>query len=135
MYGNQRPNTFSGYMNFFNPNSTYGSDRYTASGQGSFQQAPLGDRYLEDNQDAAWTRQLAQSGYRDYTTKGEWARSQGSRMRNGYDAALATNPFLKFQDFARQNVGGLEETWKRMSADQRGERESMYNPRARQMSW
>lgn len=121
------PQTGNTY-NYYDPSSSYGGTRY---GQGEFAQTPIGKNYLEADQEASFTRWLADNGYRDFTGEGEFARQQFGRMRTGYDAAVATNPELSFQNYLGQTGGQLANQYTRLTPDQRGEKPSMYAPRAR----
>jgi len=101
---------------------------------GQYATTPFGDQYLEDNHESAFTRWLAQNGYGDNSLRSEYARNQYSKVNEGYGAALATNPFLKFQDYLNTVGGTIGNDWNRLTAEERGETSRMFAPRARYVS-
>ena len=119
--------TGSNTYNYFNPRSTYGGSYLP----GKFASTGVGDYYLEQNQEASFTRWLAENGYRDFTAPGEFARQQYGKVRTGYEAALGTNPDLKFRDYLNQTGPSLRNQYQRLTPEQRGENPSIYAPRAR----
>ena len=96
------------YQNYFySPTDTYGGIYQP----GEWAQSPIGggnwNSYLEDpsNRDATFLRYLGQTGGpgqewgNPNSPKGAWARQQFGNTVTGYEAALATNPLLKYQDY------------------------------------
>lgn len=124
--GAQNPTGSSTY-NYYNPNSYYGGTQKP----GEFGNSEVGKYYLENNKEAAFTRYLADNGYRDFTGRGEFARQQYGKMTTGYEAALATNPNLSFRGYLDQTGHQLGEQFQRLTPEQRGEKPSVYAPRAR----
>lgn len=117
--------------NYYNPTNDYGSGAH-GYGLGDFQKTPLGHEYLENNQGAAFTRWLADNGFRDFTGEGEFARQQFGRVQSGYEAALATNDHLTFQNYLQDMGGqGLRNQYQRLTPEQRGENVRNFSPRAR----
>lgn len=113
--------------NYYDANSQYGGNRPV----GEWASTPVGNQYLEDNQQAAFTRFLADRGYRDFTGQGEFARNQYGKVQAGYEAALGTNENLKFTDYLSGLGDKLQNQYLRMTPEQRGENVSAYSPRAR----
>lgn len=117
--------------NYYNPSNDYGGG-VNGWHPGAFQQTPLGHEYLENNQEASFTRWLADNGFRDFTGEGEFARQQFGRVQTGHEAALATNPDLTFQNYLQDMGGqGLRNQYHRLTPEQRGESVRQYSPRAR----
>lgn len=115
---------------WYNPNSLYGANQ-------SYISAPIisgAGGYLEQpsNYDASWTRYAAEMGWDSSTALGKYARNQFPQIEEGYRASLATNPFLRFNEYIR----GLDVPGRFMmqTAQQRGENPGLYSPRARTIS-
>jgi hypothetical protein len=122
-------NSYSG--GFYNPYNTYGGQQY-GYGLGQFAQTPLGGQYLEDNQDAAFTRFLANMGYDPSTNLGDYARQQFGKIGDAFKAAQATNPFLKFTDYLDQNGDQtIRNQFQSLTYQQRGENPGQFGIRAR----
>ena len=119
------------YGGYYNPYSTYGGDAYGYTTPGAFSSSPLGNQYLEDNHDAAFTRALANWGYAPNTNQGEWGRNQFGRIDDAYKAALGTNPFLTFQNYLSGVNGNLQNQWAGMTYQQRGENPGQFGIRSR----
>ena len=128
-WGRSGSNTY----NYYNPNHDYGAGE-AGYGLGEFANTTLGRNYLESNPEAAFTRYLADNGYRDFTGLGEFARNQYGRVRAGYEAALATNPDLFFTDYLREHGAGLRNQYLRLTPEQRGEQPNQFAQRARYMA-
>lgn len=118
----------SGTYNYYDPTSSYGGGTY---GLGQFAQTGIGKHYLENNKQAAFTRWLADNGYRDFTGEGEFARQQFGKIETGYEAAAATNPDLNFGQYLQQSGGNLRSQFNRLTPEQRGEQPNVFGPRAR----
>lgn len=117
----------SANYNYYNPGSTYGGGR----GLGEWASTPVGDNYLENNKEASFTRYLADRGIRDYTGLGEFARGQFGKIKTGYEAALGTNENLTWQNYLQGMGNNLENEYRRLTPEQRGENASLYSTRAR----
>lgn len=120
-----------GGNSWYNPNSSYGSSQYKP---GEFQNTLIGNEMLEspDGWDASWTRYLSELGLAPNTNAGRWAATQFGQAKTGYEAALATNPLLKFNEYIRGlDVPGM---YNQLTAQQRGENPGMFAPRARTIS-
>lgn len=63
--------------------------------------------YLEENQDAAYTRALAKAGIglADQTPYADWVRNQFRNFQTGFKAGLAEDPTLTFQKYADDLLG------------------------------
>lgn len=120
----------SNTYNYYNPSEDYGAGQH-GYGLGDWANTQIGNQYLEGNPEAAFTRYLADNGYRDFTAMGEFARNQYGRVRAGYEAALATNPNLFFTDYLQQHGSGLVNQFRRLTPEQRGETPNQFAPRAR----
>ncbi len=119
--------TGSNSYNYYDPGSTYGGQY----GPGGWSSTQTGQYYLEQNPEAAFTRWLAENGYRDFTAQGEFARQQYGKVRTGYEAALGSNPNLSFRDYLSQTGPSLGQQFARLTPEQRGENQSLFAPRAR----
>lgn len=129
------PASYTGY--FYDPQSAYGG-QYAP---GQWAKTPIGggnwNSYLEDpsNRDATFTRYLAQvSGpgapWGDPNNpQGAWARQMFGNTVTGYEAALATNPLLKYQDY----LGGLDlqSMYDALTPQQQGKNPGMFAGRMR----
>ncbi len=118
-------------FNYFKPTSNYGSTSY---GSGQFATTPIGDTYLQNQKDASFTTWLGNQGFRDNTSIGDYARAQRSKINEGYGAAMAQNPNLRyFTQYLNGDLAGrLREDFSRMTPGQRGESQAQFAPRARQ---
>jgi hypothetical protein len=126
------------YSLFFNPKSSYGG----TYAPGDWATTPIGggdwNSYLEDpsNRDATYLRHLAGIGggtqpqWADPNSpQGAWARSQLGSTITGYDAALATNPLLKYQDYLSSvDLPGM---YAGLTPQQQGKNPGMYAGRMR----
>ncbi len=95
-------NPQAAYKLFYDPNSQYGGIYQP----GEWAQTPIGggnwNSYLEDpsNRDATYMRYLSGIGLGDpNSAEGAWSRAQLGNTVTGYEASLATNPLLKYQDY------------------------------------
>lgn len=120
--------------NYFDPRAGYGGQRYGYN-PGDFATSPVGDTYLENNRDAAFTRFAAERGIVENSPMGRYWSSQQDNLERGYEASLATNPFLKFQSFLRQQEGALRDRQARLTPEERGVNTSLNAPRARKIPW
>lgn len=82
--------------------------------------------YLEQNQDAAYTRWMGQQGVglANQSPFGRFVQDQFRNSQLGYKALLAENPTLKYQDYL-QTLGNLRDFYNRFmgqTARQRGMR-------------
>jgi hypothetical protein len=125
--GYSTPSSGQTSYNYYDPQSTYGGNR----GVGEWASSPVGSQYLEDNQQAAYTRWLASNGYSNYTGLGEFARDQYSKVKTGYEAALGTNENLTFQGYLSGLGDSISQQYARLTPEQRGENSRAYSPRAR----
>ena len=105
-------NPQAAYSLYFDPSSQYGG----SLAPGEWAKSPIGggnwNSYLEDpaNRDATFMRYLG--GISSPSSpwgnpngpQGAWARQQFGNTVTGYEAALATNPLLKYQDY----LGGID---------------------------
>lgn len=89
--------------------------------------------YLEQNQDAAFTRWLNQQGIglADMSPRAQYMRDQFRNTQTGFKAALASNPMLQYQGGADSYLGGLSIpkltfNFLKQSQRQRGMNNSMY---------
>jgi hypothetical protein len=66
--------------------------------------------YLEQNQDAAFTRWMAQNGVSlsDMSPRAQFIRDQFKNTQTGFKTALASNPFLQYQGGADSYLGKLD---------------------------
>ena len=73
--------------------------------------------YLEQNQDAAFTRQLANwgVGLSDVTPYGRFVKDQFRNSQLGFKAELAGNPTLTYQDYIG-SLGNAGQWWARYLA-------------------
>lgn len=123
-----------GTFNYFNPGTNYGSDIY--SSPTGFSETPLGEQYGEQNRGSTFTRWLAQHGFRDNSPIGDYARAQESKIGKGYEAALATNPNLRFRNYLGPDFASrIRDDFARLTPGQRGESRAQFAPRARSQRW
>ena len=120
------------YALYFDPTSQYGG-QYAP---GEWASTPVGggdwNSYLEDpgNRDATYLRFLSQYGaapgeWSDPNSpKGAWAKAQLGNTITGYEAALATNPLLKYQDYLSNEVD-LETMYNLLTPQQQGKTPGM----------
>lgn len=111
---------------FFNPNSQYGG----SWAPGQFADTGVGDVYLGQNPEVAWTRRIA--GYDPSTAQGQNLRGQWAQIYEGFKAANLTNPNLTISQY----IDGLdpEMIYAAQTAQQRGENPGRLAPRARTIS-
>ena len=105
----------------------------TPAGQ-SFQNSPWTKAYFDQQPDALWTRFGAENGVGQGDSAFEtYFRQQRTRAKEGYEAALGTNPLLRFQNYVEDNLsmGGLQRGFEGLSAGQRGERQEAFAPNSR----
>lgn len=113
---------------YFDPQSSYGG----TYAPGEFATAPIGVTYLDQQPQASFTRFMEGLGYGGEDALARFARSQYGRTQSGYQAALGTNPFLRYQEY----LGGLgpdffRRQFQSLTPGQRGENYGMFAPRAR----
>lgn len=122
----QGPYATNGWL--FDPGSDYGG----TFGQNTFPDTPVGEDYLQNNPAAAWQRYTAQKGIDPLSNRGGVARTLLGRVNDAYEAALATNPLLRRQDFLR----GIDpnQIMDLMTPAERGERPGLFSGRARTIS-
>lgn len=82
--------------------------------------------YLEQNQDAAYTRRMGELGIglADTTPFGRFVQDQFRNSQLGYEALLADNPTLTYQDYLR-TLGTVTDFYNRfmsLTPQQRGVR-------------
>lgn len=114
---------------YYDPSNGY----QTPAGQ-NFQNSPWTKAYFDQQPDAYWTRFGAANGVGQGDSGFEqYFRSQRTRAKEGYEAALGTNPLLRFQDYVDNNLtmGQLQQGFAGLSAAQRGERQGQTAPNAR----
>ena len=90
--------------------------------------------YLENNQDIAYNRALAQLGVKqsDASPYAQFLRNQFANMQLGYRTALAEDPTLLFQDYLnRAGLGatGNAEPYRQMFLNQSPQRRGEYRSR------
>jgi len=113
---------------FFDAGSHYGN----VSTTGDFSNTPVGEKYLEQNPEAAWARYAASKGVNPLTNKGRFARSIFPQVRTGFEAALATNPQLRQSNYF--NTIDINRMFNNQDAATRGENPGGFAPRARTIS-
>jgi hypothetical protein len=130
-------NPQAAYNLYYDPNSSYGG-QYAP---GEWATTPIGggnwNSYLETpaNRDAAFLRYLGEIGGptqewgNPNAPKGAWARQQFGNTVTGYEAALATNPLLKYQDY----LGGIDmdSIYNALTPQQQGKNPGMFAGRMR----
>lgn len=132
---NITPSGPGGY-DYYDPNSTYGQTKYgNQYAQNAFTNTGAGYWYMNQNDDAAWTRYAAPfmsgSGEGNFD---RWLQSQKGRVYDAFQAALATNPNLNFYGEFLPGLGGYDEWMQRyqaLSPEQRGENAARYAGSAR----
>lgn len=85
--------------------------------------------YLEDNPQAAWTRYLQGNygvGLADESPYASYVRNQYQNARQGFEAAIAENPALIFQQYLSQTMPNYAQMFSAMTPSQRGENVSRY---------
>src|SRR5215217_2158344 len=86
---------YPSFQSLYQP-GTYGG-MYGAPGSGTaFETTPIGVQYLEDEPQAAFLRRLTQLGYGGLDRRSQLAQGLYGKVRGGYEAALADNPFMNF---------------------------------------
>ena len=126
------------YSLYFDPSSSYGGQYQP----GEWASTPIGggnwNSYLEDpsNRDATFQRFLSSYGGQNPSMwadpnapQGAWARAQLGSTITGYDAALATNPLLKYQDYL-QGID-LQGMYNKLTPQQQGKNPGLYAGRMR----
>lgn len=110
---------------FFNPQSQYGG----TWAPGAWASTGVGSIYFDQNPEAAWTRYTAQRGVDAMSNQGQFARSLFPQVYEGYEAALATNPNLRVEDY----IQGIDPfaMFDQQTAAQRGEQPARFAPRTR----
>lgn len=113
---------------FYDPTSQYGGTWQP----GEFAQTGVGDYYLGQNPEVAWTRHLSGAGINPQTAQGTNLRGLWGQVYDGFKAALATNPNLKIQEY----VAGIDpqQLYNQQTAQQRGETPGRFAGRARTIS-
>lgn len=114
------------------------TDPYYTLGQ--FQQSPTVDwtttqpiggpnGYIENNPEVAWTRYLQGRygvGLADQSPYAGFVRGQYQPVRQGFEAALAENPTLIFQDYLNRLNPDYARMFAALTPQQRGESVSQY---------
>ncbi len=112
---------------FYNASNSYGATQ-------NFNGSEWTKALYDQNPDAYWTRWTAQNGVGQGDSAFEqYVRAQRGRAVEGYEAALGTNPLLRFQDYVDQylNMDQIRSGFSGLSAAQRGERQGQYAPNGR----
>lgn len=114
-------------FNYYSPSNNYGATQNFAGSEWT-------KAFFDQQPEAYWTRWGAQNGVGQGESAFEqYYRSQRNRAFEGYEAALGTNPLLRFQDYVDQqlNMDAIRSGFSGLSAAQRGERQAQFAPNAR----
>lgn len=112
---------------YYNASNSYGATQ-------NFQGSDWTKAYFDQNPNAYWTRWGAANGIGQGDSAFEqYFRAQRGRAVEGFEAALGTNPLLRFEDYVSQylNADALRAGFAGLSAAQRGERQAQYAPQSR----
>ena len=124
---------------FYNPNSTYNAP-LTTPGNGSpgvptWYDTPIvtdpGSGISANLPQGEFERYLASQGLGGFDRSSSNARAMYGRTRQGYDAAMLTNPFLSYRDYLNKEFGGFQQAFQQMTPNQRGERPQQFAGRLR----
>lgn len=121
----------AGAGGYFDPRNTYGAQQYGFTPQRPFTSSPVGQRIIDADREAAYTRFLRERGIGQFGSRANFARQQYPQVEEGFRAAQLTNPFLPFYGAPGSYLGGidLDAIYRALVPSQRGE--SNFPSRAR----
>jgi hypothetical protein len=115
---------------YFDPRSNYGNAPGSWGGTQDASQVPLGNQYLVDNPQFAYTRFLHHLGAPDDDSPfAQWMRNQYARTQTGFGAALSVNPFLSYHNGYLQSLGNINDwrgRYESQSPELRGDSSQQY---------
>lgn len=104
---------------FFDPTSLYG-------GTQNWYDTDFSRSYISPNVPRGeFEKYLTEQGFGGETRRDQYTRGQYGRTQSGYEAALLTNPLLRYADYLR-TLGGFDGLWQGLTPDQRGEQPNRY---------
>lgn len=106
---------------YYIPGFDYGS-QYQTGGPGTI----LGDQYINQNPQAAFDMWSQGAGLTNETPFGRYVRAQEPLIQRSYQAALLSNPDLKYWDFLNNYVGSLSQRFQTLPYQLREEQPRLW---------